>query len=178
MSPTNASKFELNYNVMVRDQFRRIWWESFGRDAANRELKQRRWQWERLLKRWISALSNFLNFVASIGPFRFCKWNQFPLELIFKDFIQVQKEKIRHSMFKSSIKRRLIRFHFDVVQWTSKNVLKGWRMCKAVVLLKKPIVFSRCCFRLRRRRCLLIRSLISLITDNNFTWFRHLSYIH
>ena len=124
MSLTNPSKFELNYNVMVRDQFRRIWWESFGRDDANRELKQRRWQWERLLKRWICALSNFLNFVASIGPFRFCKLNQFPLELIFKDFIQVQKEKIRHSMFKSSIKRRLIRFHFDVVQWTSKKCTK------------------------------------------------------
>ena len=139
MSLKNPSKFELNYNVMVRDQFRRIWWESFRLDAANRELKQRLWQRERLLKRsWICALSKF---VASIGPFRFCKWNQFALELIFKDFIQVQKEKIRHSMFKSSIKRRLRRFHFDVVQWTSKNVLKGWRMCKAVVLLKKPIVF-------------------------------------
>ena len=158
---------------MVRDQFRRIWWESFGRDAANRELRQRRWQWERLLKRWICALSNF---VASIGPFRFCKWNQFPLELIFKDFIQVQKEKIRHSMFKFSIKRRLRRIHFDVAQWTSKNVLKGWRMCKAVVLLKNPIVFWRCRFPFRRRRCL--SSLIFLITDNNFTWFRHLSYIH
>ena len=139
MSLTNPSKFELNYNVMVRDQFRRIWWESFRLNAANRELKQRRWQRERLLKRsWICALSKF---VASIGPFRFCKWNQFALELIFKDFIQVQKEKIRHSMFKSSIKRRLRKFHFDVVQWTSKNVLKGWRMCKAVVLLKKPIFF-------------------------------------
>ena len=176
MSLTNPSKFELNYNVMVRDQFRRIWWESFRLDAANRELKQRQWQRERLLKRsWICALSKF---VASIGPFRFCKWNQFALELIFKDFIQVQKEKNRHSMFKSSIKRRLRRFHFDVVQSTSKNVLKGWRMCKAVVLLKKPIVFSRCSFRRRRRSCLLIRSLISLITDNNLTWFRHLSYIH
>ena len=139
ISLTNPLKFELNYKVMVRDQFRRIWWESFRLDAANRELKQRRWQRERLLKRsWICALSKF---VASIGPFRFCKWNQFALELIFKDFIQVQKEKIRHSMFKSSIKRRLRKFHFDVVQWTSKNVLKGWRMCKAVVLLKKPIVF-------------------------------------
>ena len=139
MSLKNPSKFELNYNVMVRDQFRRIWWESFRLDAANRELKQRQWQRERLLKRsWICALSKF---VASIGPFRFCKWNQFALELIFNDFIQVQKEKIRHSMFKSSIKRRLRKFHFDVVQWTSKNVLKGWRICKAVVLLKKPIVF-------------------------------------
>ena len=174
MSLKNPSKFELNYNV--RDQFRRIWWESFRLDAANRELKQRQWQRERLLKRsWICALSKF---VASIGPFRFCKWNQFALELIFKDFIQVQKEKNRHSMFKSSIKRRLRRFHFDVVQSTSKNVLKGWCMCKAVVLLKKPIVFSRCSFRRRRRSCLLIRSLISLITDNNLTWFRHLSYIH
>ena len=139
MSLTNPLKFELNYNVMVRDQFRRIWWESFRLDAANKELKQRRWQRQRLLKRsWICALSKF---VASVGPFRFCKWNQFALELIFKDFIQVQKEKIRHSMFKSSIKRRLRRFHFDVVHWTSKNVLKGSRMRKAIVLLKKTNFF-------------------------------------
>ena len=153
---------------MVRDQFRRIWWESFRLNAANREPKQRRMQWERLLKRLIFAL---LNFVTSIGPFRFCR-NQFLLELIFKDFIQVQKEKIRRSIC------RLRRFHFEVVhdQWTSKNVLKGWYTYKAVVLLKNPIVFWLCRFRLRRRRCL--SSLIFLITDNNLTWFRHLSYIH
>ena len=140
MSLTNPSKFELNYNVMVRDQFRRIWWESFRLDAANKELKQRRWQRERLLKRsWICALSKF---VASIGPFRFCKWNQFALELNFKDFIQVQKEKIRHSMFNSSIKRRLRRFHFDVVQWTSKNVLKGDACAKLLFCSKIQLFFD------------------------------------
>ena len=155
---------------MVRDQFRRIWWKSFGRDAANREPKQRRWQWERLLKRWICALSNFL---ASIGPFRFCKWNQFLLEFIFKDFIQVQKEKIRRSMFTSSIKHdktssKKISLRSRPVN--VKNVLKGWRMSKAVVLLKKPIVFwrCRCRFRLRRGRCL--SSLIFLITDIIKNW--------
>ena len=49
--------------------------------------------------------------------------------------------KIRRRISTSSIKRQIRRFHFVVVQWTSKKVLKSVMHVRAVVLIIKPIVF-------------------------------------
>ena len=52
---------------------------------------------------------------------------------------------IRRRLFTFSIKRRIRRFHFIVVQWTSKKCTKKLDAREAtVVFMLKPIVFWRC----------------------------------
>ena len=70
---------------------------------------------------------SFLTLSRLFGPAQFAECKRFLLELNSYGLYPASKreKKIRRSMFTSSIKRHIRKFHVEVVQWTSKTCTKN-----------------------------------------------------
>ena len=70
---------------------------------------------------------SFLTLSRLFGRAQFAECKRFLLELNSYGLYPASKreKKIRRSMFTSSIKRHIRRFHVEVVQWTSKTCTKN-----------------------------------------------------